>query len=483
MWTLPTARRGIIVAGCLAMAYTQLTMSPATIEFAHELGAGGWAIGILGALPTGMLFMQFAAAVVANHLAYRRRLWLAVSLVQRLICVPVGIGAIEWPSLGNGFWIAALLVVTAANHAMLHFCTPLWMSWMGDYLPPAGLSHYWGVRHRWMQITAALSLLLAAALLIGTDMDTRQVFAVLVVTGAVFGVADLLIFLRIEEPPVVPAPEPELRKVLTAPLREPDFRSFITFSCFWHFAAMVGAPFISLYLLVHVGMDLAHVMLLWMASWVGGALLSSWLGQLAETYGHRPVLVLSTWLKSSNMLALVLVPQNPQLAFWILIPVFALDAVLNAGHAIASNGFMLRNSPAENRTMYIAAGTALAGMVGGATSVAAGGALAMMSGLSAAWGGMAITGFHVLFAVSIVLRLVAVVLVRHVREANAQPTSLVLTQLIGATPLRMLRFPLGLYRSLEPASADGPATLPFASPEAGVDAEPAVEPPRSAAAA
>ena len=37
---------------------------------------------------------------------------------------------------------------------------------------------------------------------------------------------------------------------------------------------MVGAPFISMYLLEHVGMDLFHVLLLWTISWVGGAVLS-----------------------------------------------------------------------------------------------------------------------------------------------------------------------------------------------------------------
>ena len=60
---------------------------------------------------------------------------------------------------------------------------------------------------------------------------------------------------------------------------------------------MVGAPFISMYLLEHVGMDLFHVLLLWTISWVGGALLSNQLGQWAERFGQRPVLVLCTAFK------------------------------------------------------------------------------------------------------------------------------------------------------------------------------------------
>jgi hypothetical protein len=62
--------------------------------------------------------------------------------------------------------------------------------------------------------------------------------------------------------------------------------------CFWNFAAMAGAPFISLYLLSNVGMSLFHVMLLWTISWVGGAMLSRTLGKWADSHGSQPVLVM-----------------------------------------------------------------------------------------------------------------------------------------------------------------------------------------------
>ena len=42
---------------------------------------------------------------------------------------------------------------------MLHFGTPLWLSWMGDYLPHKGLNQFWGLRHSSQQWTAALALL------------------------------------------------------------------------------------------------------------------------------------------------------------------------------------------------------------------------------------------------------------------------------------------------------------------------------------
>jgi hypothetical protein len=47
------------------------------------------------------------------------------------------------------------------------------------------------------------------------------------------------------------------------------------------------------------------------------------------------------------MIGLLFLPKDPTLAFWIMVPVFIIDSLLNAGIAIANNGFMLKNSPSE----------------------------------------------------------------------------------------------------------------------------------------
>ena len=60
------------------MAYTQLTTSPATVQFARSMGATGFHIGILGALPLGLVCMQLLSAVAVQRLARRKPLWMVV---------------------------------------------------------------------------------------------------------------------------------------------------------------------------------------------------------------------------------------------------------------------------------------------------------------------------------------------------------------------------------------------------------------------
>ena len=440
MWPPEKAKRAIIAGGSLAMAYTQLTTSPATVQFARELGGTGFHIGILGALPVGLICMQVIAAIAVRRITYRKPIWLAVSLVQRLVFLPAALGPWLLPSVPNAFWLWLLVALTFANHALLHFGSPLWLSWMGDYLPHQGLSTFWGMRHSSQQWTAALTLLVNSFFFFHTGTDVRAAFAGIIVLGCLLGLVDVLLFIRIEEPPAKPHPSPHLWDVLSSPFREPRFRSFIEFSCFWHMAAMVGAPFISMYLLEVVGLDLFHVLLLWTISWVGGAILSKQLGNWVERFGQRPVLILCVTFKSVNMIALLFCPQDPTIAFWALAPVFAVDFFLNAGITIANNGFLIKNSPRENRTMFVAAGTAYAGLIGGATSIVAGALLAISVGWSFHFLGFTWNNFHVLFAVSIALRLIAVGLALRVREPSSTGTRQVVLTFATATRKRVRRW-------------------------------------------
>ncbi|MES2788193.1 MAG: MFS transporter [Planctomycetota bacterium] len=459
MWPLPVAQRAIIFAGCLATIYTQFTMSPATIEYARTLGASGVHIGILAALPTGMLFTQFLTAWVATRLRYRRRVWMAVSLVQRTIYLPVAFGPWLFPNVPEMVWLWCFILAAASNYGLLHFGSPLWLSWMGDYLPQKGLNRFWGARQLWMQWTAAGTLGLCAVVLLKCGLPIRVAFTGLLCFASLAGVADILCFIKVYEPPIVTPPSTRMRDVMAAPFRDRNFRTFIFYSCFWHFAAMLGAPFISLYLLTYVGMELFQVLILWSLSWIGGAIVSHWVGAFADTYGNRPLLVLCTAFKSLNMLALLMVPPDPSLAFWLLIPVLMVDAMLNAGIENANKGFMLLNSPTEHRTVFIAAGTALAGMVGCITAISAGSALTAMEdwkwGIESPWGLIVINNFHVLFGFSFLMRLAAVELARWVREPGSIHTGMALLSVCGfrATSAPILKF------VREPRSVSRPVLL------------------------
>ena len=328
-----------------------------------------------GALPLGLVCMQLLSAVVVQHLS---RAQAAVDdRVDRAADDLPARGAGPWlfPQVDGAVWVWMLIGLTALNHGLLHFGTPLWLSWMGDYLPHKGLNHFWGVRHSSQQWTAALALLANALCFVRSGADVpRRPSPTIIVLGVVLGVTDILLFTRIEEPP--------MRRVAGATSRRPRpgrFASAIIVgssstraSGTWRrWSARRSSACTCWNTWAWTCFD---VLMLWTISWVGGRAVQSRWANWAERFGQRPVLILCTAFKSINMFGLLLCPADPTIAFYLLAPIFMIDAFLNAGIAIANNGFMIKNSPRENRTMFVAAGAGFAGIVGGAASIAAGGA-------------------------------------------------------------------------------------------------------------
>ncbi len=142
---------------------------------------------------------------------------------------------------------------------------------MGDYLPHQGLNKFWGVRHSSQQWTAALALLANALFFVQGGIEVRAAFAAIIVLGRDAGSGRYPAVLSGRGAAGQPRSGNLAVECAGGPFRQRDFRGFIFYSCFWNLAAMVGAPFISMYLLEYVGMDLFRVLLLWTISWVGGA--------------------------------------------------------------------------------------------------------------------------------------------------------------------------------------------------------------------
>src|SRR5205085_6301523 len=122
-------------------------------------------------------------------------------------------------------------------------------------------------------------------------------------------------------------------------------------------------------------------------------------------------------------------------------PAFMIDALLNAGITIANNSYMLKNSPAENRTMFIAAGLGFAGMIGGVTSILAGIGLEFTKAWSLNVAGLHIVNFHVLFTISVVLRAYAGLLARTIREPKSRSARYVIEQIVLAARMRVSSTP------------------------------------------
>ena len=437
----------ITVAGCLAMAYVAGTTSPAFVQFMRTIGATDAHFGLLAGIPMVMLSMQFLGAVITNVIPRRKPLFMVLVILGRFLYIPLAVAPAVFPAVRGTSGVAYVIVLLAVAGALMNITGPLWLSWMADLIPRRVLNSYWGGRQRWMYVTWTASFLAVAAFVSFARLPITVTFPVLASTAAVVGIVDIVLFIWVREPPNAVTHGKPIIETMLAPLRSADYRPFVTYSCAWSAIAMFSAAFMQVYVLKGLGLTVWQTTLIWCATGVGVAFASPFWGKLADKHGHRPILAICMGLKSLIVVAFLLATRRTVL--WALPAMLLFDSIWDSGLMVASNGYMLKIAPQQNRSMFIAAITGLAGICGGLGAMAGGGFLEVTAAFQFAAGGRLWTNYHLLFLLNVFMRLGCIALAYRVREPKAAAPDKLLHVLRGTWPMRFLLFPVGMYRRLE----------------------------------
>ena len=428
------------------MVYAAGTSSPAATEFFRTIGLTEFHFGLLSGLPLVMLFVQFVGALLASRLPSRKMPFVVLSCFSRILYIPVALIPIVLPGLPAGAVVWSTIALLALSQALGNFIVPLWFSWMGDVIPGAVMNRFWSRRMLWMQLAWTAAYLVVAAFTYLAGVRIEVVYAVTVIGGVVAGLADVLLFIRVHEPPAAPTRAERLDVILLEPLRHADYRTFVLFMCAWQMGVSFFGPFSQLYLLKSMGLTPWQVTIIWCMYGIASVLTANLWGVLSSRYGNRPVLSVCVWAKSLVVIAFVFC--TPATAMRLLLAACLFDGILNTGFAIASNGYMFKIAPRENRSMYVAAITGFAGICGGVMAMVAGSLLESLSGFTAHVLGQVWTHFHVVFLVSILFRWMGIVLVHRIREPRSGSSLQVVGYLLDELPAQFMQIPIAWFRRL-----------------------------------
>ena len=424
----------VTIAGCLAMVYSTTISSPATIEFFRMLGANEFQFGLLGGIPLIMLFVQFIGALITSRIKTRKWLFIVMTMVGRSLYVAVAFLPLAFPAVSGHAVIAALLMLVALSQGMTNLIVPVWYSWMGDLIPQVILNRYWGSRYRWMQVTWMLAYLAVAALTYFVHLPIKIIFPIMVTIGCAAGLMDILLFVWVPEPPNPAIPERDFINVLLEPLRHVEYRRFVIFSCVWSAATMFSASFMQLYVLKVLKIGVWQATLIWAACAPGAVLTARAFGEAADKFGQTPVL--RVCLAFKPLIVVVFLLLTAESAAWLLPIAFFFDSILNTGTQIASDGYMLKIGPRENRSMFVVAITGLAGICSGLATLAGGAFLLFMSEFSFDAFGRTWNNYHLMFAVNVFMRVACLPLLLRIREPGSASAGQVIDHLKSKMPWR-----------------------------------------------
>ncbi|MDD5675914.1 MAG: MFS transporter, partial [Chitinivibrionales bacterium] len=353
----------VSVAGCLGTVYFTILSSPAQTQFFRAIGADEFFFGLLTGIPLLMLFLQFAGAFLVNRVRSRKGLFLAFNIISRLMSILIVLVPLLFPSAASPAVLLAILFIIAAGSVLQNMATPFWFSWMADLIPGRILNRYWGNRQRWIQMVWLIAYIGVALFAFALKLPIRTLYFFLTVIAVVAGVIDIVLFIGVAEPDNTIVRGKGPLTIFLEPFRHHEFKTFILFWCAWSFCATVAMAFMQYYILKGLNFTVWQTTIAFCATGIGNALTSKYWGRIADRRGHTPVL--SLCVKFKPLIALAFCFVTPGNALWFLPLMFLFDGLWNAGMDVAANGYMLKIAPRQNRSMYVATITGLAGLCAG----------------------------------------------------------------------------------------------------------------------
>lgn len=449
--------RVVTLAWAFGSAWLWIVSGAVMTRFVTATGMPDWGFGFLAAIPFLGALSQLPASWWINARGGRRTLFLWLGTLGRLgfaaaaalpWLLPEQIPA--WPGV-----VALLLLAWSCMQA----AGPAWINWMSDLIPRRIRGRYFARRANLVTPVAIVASLGSALVLdaFGSGDPTTEagrrvdlvLTSVLVFAAGLLGAIDILLFLRVKDPHGAPKRRrlpkaPHRFSELLHPLRDRNFRCFLGFNFGFTLATAFIAQYLWLYLLdedVGLGWSNLQANFLVIAVPMLLALVTRpfW-GRLCDRRGKKPTLLLSGLGACFGAVGWGV--MTPEL-FWPGYVLVLLTSAAWPGMELANFNFLLDFSKDadRNRRDEHGAGAQSAALLSVATAVA-GGLSGLLGGLvahhlrdfSLTWslpaalplGLGAVAGtlsfFHVLFALSTLLRFSGLVFALGLREPAATGT-------------------------------------------------------------
>ncbi|MSQ11127.1 MAG: MFS transporter [Dehalococcoidia bacterium] len=337
--------------------------------YAVALRATAFEIGLLTALPTFMGAMGHALSFrLARLMGTRKRTIILFAALQGVMWLPIlAIGKLDVSHPATLLVICVVLYV-----AFSAVVVPCWGSIMGEAVPPRLRGRYFSRRSRVSTLSTLVASLLGGMLIY--LLRDHGLTGFVVAFGAAFcfrAVSVLLLRTLMELHTEVKSEDGVPFRRFLGELHRTNLGKAMLLLMLMNFGVNLASPFFTPYMLRDLHMSYLSFTLLSVLTPVGAVFTVTHWGTVADRFGNRFVLVISSMLISLIPLLWLASASLPYLA---LVQVFS--GFVWAGFNLASANFLYDATTDQTRTAQLAlfnAGAAASGAVG----ALAGGALEM----------------------------------------------------------------------------------------------------------
>jgi MFS family permease len=426
-----TSLKASTMDGILAAIFANITSGVLLVNFLLELGATPVEIGMLSSIPMLVNFLQPLGAFIADRTESRHWYVLAIFGPSRLLWSILLLGIAWIGSSSNHQLVTLTLGIIFIANILSALGSSAWFSWMAALVPKQLRGRYFGLRNSAASLTNLLCIPILGFGISAWPGGTIQGFGVMLLCGIVLGIASLVCQFWMQDV------NPQVAHTETVPnlqenknthpqkanlFKDTNFIKLLVYLGLWAFALNVSAPFFNLYMMRDLALDLNTVTLYTSLAAGANLILLVWWGRLADRIGNRPLLLLVGILMAVTPIFWLFAGVD-SVSIWILLPTIHLVTGGSvAAIELCSSNIQMSVAPLDRPSQYFALAAAVAGVCGGLGS-AFGGFIAELN---------IIGGLPGLFALSAILRLIALLPLLFVREPQSLPLVNIMKNILPA---------------------------------------------------
>ncbi len=396
------SQRISIIEGSFASVHIAVSLSSLVTAYALMLGANDFHLGLLSAVGAAGTLGAVAGSWGVSLAGSRKILVVAAAVAGRalwsLLCL------LPFLPVLPGWRLPAFFLVILLSNLLINAANNGWLSWMTDLVPLEKRGRYFGKRNT---ILGAVSM--AVTFASGKAFDWfkaggRQetgfalIFGLAVLCALVSGV---ILAGQWEPQPSVVRSMP-VHRMFRSAFHDRRFRPLLMFFILWSLATSVAGPFFGAHMIKNLGMPLGVIALYSIIAGSVNLLAQPLWGRVIDRLGNKPVLIFT-------MLGIFFLPL-----FWLFsgpdfyLPIW-IDAFLTGifwpGFGLATFNLLLITAPEDDRQPYLAVQNVATGLSVFLASLAGGALAKWLDGVHLRFLGQELINFHLLFALSSLLRL------------------------------------------------------------------------------
>jgi MFS family permease len=390
------------------------------VAFGNAIGISISQWGLLSAVSSFAIVVQLISAYVAGQFGYRRLLWYVAEAANRLLrAIAIGLAFVLY-HFGYHSAAVSMLVLLSLASFLAAAAQPPWFSWLVDIIPEKVHGHFMGRRDAWIAM-GTIAIVVPASYCLDAVYDDFKVhiLSIIFCVGFLLGMVDLFMHRLIPEPPAARSRDGSFIQHVLKPLRDREYRPWLVFSTCWNFAMCLGGSLAIVFFVENLQLKkdfLGGSVALIVVPLLGMLLTARWSGALVDRLGVRRVLIVSHFFWAT--LPVYWIMATPVTALWWLGLSSAIGGSTTSAGVNAANKLIMRFPPPGDRAMYLAVTSSINNLSGGLGALVAGYFLEAVGDTGWSFGGMEWSGFHILFVVSVILRLASWTLVFRVKAPS-----------------------------------------------------------------